>query len=90
MDQKALYRALTEGWIAGAGLDVLELEPPDVKEPLLQLDNVVMTPHVAAWSDELMGALFSAGCRVAGELSRGQWPATVVNPQVEPWWGKNG
>jgi D-3-phosphoglycerate dehydrogenase / 2-oxoglutarate reductase len=89
VDQKALYRALTEGWIAGAGLDVLELEPPDANEPLLQLENVVFTPHVASWSDELMGALFSAGCQVAAELSHGQWPATVVNPKVEPWWGSN-
>jgi phosphoglycerate dehydrogenase-like enzyme len=86
VDQKALYRALTEGWIAGAGLDVLEQEPPDAKEPLFHLENVVVTPHVASWSDELMGALFSAGCQVAGELSRGQLPTTVVNPQVKPWW----
>jgi D-3-phosphoglycerate dehydrogenase / 2-oxoglutarate reductase len=89
VDQKALYRALTEGWIAGAGLDVLVLEPPGANESLLQLENVVLTPHVASWSDELMGALFSAGCQVAIELSSGQWPATVVNPQVKPWWGNN-
>jgi D-3-phosphoglycerate dehydrogenase len=88
VDQMALHKALEEGWIAGAGLDVLEWEPPSADEPLLRLPNVVVTPHVAAWSDELMGALYTAGCRVAVDLLEGRWPPTVVNPQVQPWWTK--
>ena len=39
------------GWIAAAGLDVLETEPPDRNDPVLRLDNVVLTPHIASYSD---------------------------------------
>ena len=52
IDEVALIRALKEGWIAAAGLDVLEQEPPRVDNPLLQLDNVVLTPHIAGYSDD--------------------------------------
>ena len=47
IDQSALYAALTTGVILGAGLDVLEVEPPDPRDPILSLDNVVITPHQA-------------------------------------------
>jgi len=50
VDEKALIRALQEGWIAAAGLDVLEQEPPDPENPLLHMDNVILTPHVASAS----------------------------------------
>jgi D-3-phosphoglycerate dehydrogenase len=46
IDEKALYRALKEGWIAGAGLDVFEEEPAKMDNPLFSLDNVVFTPHL--------------------------------------------
>jgi glyoxylate reductase len=52
VDEKALYRALKEGWIAGAGLDVFELEPTPVDNPLLNLDNVVVAPHMSSSSYE--------------------------------------
>jgi D-3-phosphoglycerate dehydrogenase len=90
VDQAALHTALAEGWIAGAGLDVLEHEPPSADDPLLQLENVVVTPHMAAWSDELMGALYKAGCHVAISLLKGQWPQYPVNPEVQPWWQSRG
>ena len=50
VDEQALIKALQEGWIAGAGLDVLEHEPPDPENPLLHMDNVTLTPHVASAS----------------------------------------
>ncbi|NOZ28692.1 MAG: hydroxyacid dehydrogenase [Chloroflexi bacterium] len=54
VDQAALIRALQEGWIAGAGLDVFDPEPLPPDSPLLQLDNVVVTPHMAAHTDEAL------------------------------------
>ncbi len=54
VDQVALTRALREGWIMGAGLDVLEQEPPDPADPILRLPNAVVTPHAAGFSDEVV------------------------------------
>src|ERR1051325_683103 len=50
VDELALIKALQEGWIAGAGLDVLEKEPPGDNNPLLRMDNVILTAHVASAS----------------------------------------
>lgn len=54
VDQAALLRALREGWIAGAGLDVFDPEPLPADSSLLQLDNVVVTPHMAAHTKEAL------------------------------------
>ena len=51
VDEHALARALRDGRILGAGLDVLDPEPPNPAHPLFGLDNVVLTPHIAAYSD---------------------------------------
>jgi len=51
VDEDALVRALREGWIAAAGLDVLEQEPPKIDNPLLFMDNVIVTPHLAGTSN---------------------------------------
>jgi glyoxylate reductase len=52
VDEKALYHALKEKWIAAAGLDVFKEEPINQDNPLLELDNVVFTPHVAGSTNE--------------------------------------
>ena len=59
VDEAALARALREGWIAGAGLDVLSQEPPRDGNPLLELDlpNLILTPHVAWASEQAMQTL---------------------------------
>lgn len=80
VDEKALYEALTKGVIAGAGLDVLEVEPTPVDNPILDLENVVVTPHTAGPSYEtvLRGAAF-----VYENIQRvvtGQPPESVVTP----------
>ena len=82
VDEKALIKALDEGWIAGAGLDVLEQEPPDPENPLLHMDNVILTPHVASASAR-MGpeTRRRVGQEIALVLS-GRWPRTCVNPTV--------
>ena len=63
VDEAALYRALTEDKIAGAGLDVLEVEPTPTDNPLFDLDNVIITPHMAGQSQEtaLRAAHFAYG-----------------------------
>ena len=86
VDQVALHKALSEGWIAGAGLDVLDPEPPSPGEPLLQLENVVLTPHSSAFSYEVRDAMYKAGCQAAIDVLQGRWPSSVVNPDVQPWW----
>ncbi len=84
IDEPALIKALQEKWIAGAGLDVFEKEPVDPDNPLLKMDNVVVTPHSASYSD----AAFKrnrrgVGQRAASVLS-GRWPKNVVNKSVKP------
>jgi D-3-phosphoglycerate dehydrogenase len=54
IDQHALTRALQEGWIAGAGLDVYEPEPLPADDPLLSLENVILSPHMAGHTDEAL------------------------------------
>lgn len=82
VDEKALYKALREGWIAGAGLDVLEKEPPDWNNPLLKLDNVIFTPHSAFYSEESYIELKTRIAKVVLSVLNGKLPETIINPQV--------
>jgi D-3-phosphoglycerate dehydrogenase len=88
IDQRALVRALHEGTIAAAGLDVLEPEPPDPDDPLLRLDNVVLTPHIASYSDVFHERFWEHSVRTLAELAENGWPLWIVNPEVTPWWRK--
>jgi D-3-phosphoglycerate dehydrogenase len=86
VDEAALISALQEGRIAGAGLDVLEDEPPDPSNPLLSMPNVTLSPHMASASD--VGAVERRrlmGRQIAAVL-RGEVPVGVVNPAVLPVW----
>jgi D-3-phosphoglycerate dehydrogenase / 2-oxoglutarate reductase len=82
VDQAALARALSEGWIAGAGLDVLRAEPPDSADPLLGIDTAIVTPHASFYSEESTADLQRRGAGCVAEVVRGQVPETVVNPEV--------
>jgi len=89
VDESALIKALAEGWIAGAGLDVLDPEPPDFNNPLFQLDNVVITPHIGGFSDESLENAWRLSLEAALDLAQGRWPRSVVNRQVRPRWELN-
>jgi D-3-phosphoglycerate dehydrogenase / 2-oxoglutarate reductase len=86
IDESALTIALQSGWIAGAGLDVLDPEPPDWSNPLLQLDNVVITPHIGGYSDEYLPNSWRLSMESAIDFKKGRWPRSCVNPEVKPRW----
>ena len=83
VDERALYTALSEGLIAGAGLDVLESEPPGQDNPLLQLNNVLVTGHFAYYSEESREELFRWPWEEVARVLQGEWPQGLVNPQVK-------
>ena len=78
----ALHKALREAWIAGAALDVLPEEPPNPDEPLLELDNIILTPHVAFLSEESGYDLQVLAAKEMARVLSGQMPESVVNPSV--------
>jgi D-3-phosphoglycerate dehydrogenase len=86
VDEAALFRALKEGWIAAAGIDVLEQEPAAADNPLFGLDNVVITPHIAGYTDRSLEDSWRLSVETAVTLSEGRWPRSYVNPNVEPRW----
>jgi D-3-phosphoglycerate dehydrogenase len=82
IDEKALYNALRNNIIAGGGVDVLEKEPPDPDNPLLSLENLIVTPHVAWYSEDSMERLKNQGMDEVIRVLNGQRPRFVVNPEV--------
>ncbi len=83
VDANALYHALTTGQIAGAALDVTEPEPPDPDNPLLQLENVIITGHSAHASVESREGLLKGPVEEIIRVYNGQWPKNFVNPGVK-------
>ena len=84
VDESALIKALQEKWIAGAGLDVFEKEPVDPNNPLLKMDNVVVTPHDGSYSDEAWRLPQKLVLQEATKVLSGRWPKSVVNKSVKP------
>ena len=82
IDSTALHNALAEGWIAGAALDVLPQEPPAADQPLLGLDNIVITPHAAFMSEESIYDLEVKAATAVAKVLTGQMPESLVNPEV--------
>ena len=82
--ESALIKALQEKWIAGAGLDVLQVEPAKPDNPLLKMPHVILSPHNASASARFDPARKR---RVGQELAlvlTGRWPMSCVNPTVLP------
>jgi D-3-phosphoglycerate dehydrogenase / 2-oxoglutarate reductase len=87
-DERALFEALTRGKLAGAGLDVWEEEPTSADNPILNLENVVCSAHMAGVTRE---ATRQAAMQVSGEMLRvlrGERPDVLVNPEVWPHLGR--
>jgi glyoxylate reductase len=82
VDQKALYKALKEGWIAGAALDVFEEEPTPVDNPLLKLDNIVVAPHISSASFETRAKMAEMVAENLIAFFEGKTPPNLVNPEV--------
>ena len=81
VDEAALIRALNSGKIAAAGLDVLETEPTPADNPLLDMDNVLITPHMAAFAQESFDKMRAFAVRNAARVAGGAEPDSVVLPQ---------
>jgi D-3-phosphoglycerate dehydrogenase len=89
VDEPALIAALQEGRIAGAGLDVFEQEPPDPANPLLRMDNVVVSPHMASVSDVSEVERRRLIATQVVDTLNGRVPHGVVNPKaLERWRGR--
>lgn len=86
IDEAALVKALQEGWIAGAGFDVFEEEPTPPDNPLLSMDNVVSTPHIAGYSDQTHHNFWSLSVETVVDLASGRLPQSCVNGEVTPKW----
>jgi phosphoglycerate dehydrogenase-like enzyme len=82
VDEQALIRALQAGRIAGAGLDVTEQEPIQPDNPLLGMENVIITPHALCWTDECFHDIAATALRSIVDVSLGRRPAHVVNNDV--------
>ena len=82
VDEKALIDVLQKRRIAGAALDVFEQEPVDPANPLLAMDNVIVTPHSLCWTDECFHNMASTGLRSIVEVLNGRIPEFLVNRAV--------
>jgi phosphoglycerate dehydrogenase-like enzyme len=82
INQAALIDALQSGRIRGAALDVFEKEPLSADSPLIAMDNVILSSHSIAWTEELFRDMGRIDCEGALAVYRGEAPQHVVNPQV--------
>lgn len=82
VDESALVNALKQKRIGGAGLDVLEQEPPSADHPMLGLDNVILTPHTAALTYDCVIRMATTAAECVLDVFNGKEPPNVANPEV--------
>jgi phosphoglycerate dehydrogenase-like enzyme len=96
VDEKALIDVLQKRRIAGAALDVFEQEPVDPANPLLTMDNIIVTPHSLCWTDECFHNMASTGLRSIVDALNGRIPEFLVNravlqhPRAAEWFRPGG
>lgn len=84
VDERALIARLTDGRLAGAGLDVFADEPLRTDSPLATVDNVVLAPHSLCWTDQFTAAVSASAITALIAVSRGEHPRDAVNPAALP------
>lgn len=86
VDERALYEALRDGVIAAAALDVTDPEPMGPDNPLLTLENVIVTPHIASASVATRSRMAMLAAENLVRALRGEMPEHAVNPEIEAAW----
>ena len=81
IDEQALYEALVDKKIGGAGLDVYEQEPLPLSSPLLKLDNIVLTPHVSSQTMESLWRIYQMAIDITADFFGGKGSAHILNPE---------
>jgi D-3-phosphoglycerate dehydrogenase len=84
VDEPALIAALENGYLFGAGLDVTDPEPPEAGNPLLYMDNVILTPHIGSATREGRRKIIEASLERVLIALRGEQPPDLLNPEVWP------
>jgi len=88
INEAALIKALKERWISGAALDVLEEEPPKLDNPLLELNNVIISPHIAWYSQGTLAEIQTMCAEDVARILVGEQPRNLVNREVMSKLGK--
>ena len=82
VDEEALIKALQEGWIRGAAIDVFEKEPTPADNPLLKMDNVIVTPHAVGSTGEVWSGKWDENVAQILALVEGKKPESLVNKDI--------
>ena len=82
VDYNALYKAVKNGKISGAGIDVMDVEPPNKKDPILNCDKIIVTPHIAWYSEKSLKNLMEFSMDEIIRVLKGKRPRWILNPEV--------
>lgn len=82
INEQALVNALDQGWIQGAAIDATVVEPPGPDDPLVMHEKILVTPHIAANSDEAMSRMAAMAAQEILRVLSGEKPMNIVNPEI--------